>query len=254
MVSRADKTSSPPASLTGERRVHVASLATALSGAALELSAQQVRHVVRVRRLGVGARVEAMDDEGRTAAGVLESTEGAWRVRLAENPRVTTPTLSALTIYAAVPKGSRADWMVEKLSELGVSALVPLVTARSVVSPGPGKLERFARLARESAKQSRRTGVMRIDPLTPLDEALGAFSASKEHGAVLTTERPGRSLAELEVNRLFIGPEGGWTEQELDAMTAAAGLIAAKLTQSVLRVETAAICAAGVLLVRRAPC
>ena len=77
------------------------------------------------------------------------------------------------TVAAAVPKGERADWMVEKLSELGCHAFVPLLAERSVVQPkGTGKRDRWLRLATESAKQCRRRGVMRIESPTTLDELL----------------------------------------------------------------------------------
>ena len=69
--------------------------------------------------------------------------------------------------------------MVEKLSELGAAAFIPLITARSVVHPeGRGKRDRWQRLATESAKQSRRVGVMRIEELTKLEDALAAAAGA----------------------------------------------------------------------------
>src|SRR5687767_15989799 len=83
------------------------------------------------------------------------------------------------TIAAAVPKGDRADWMVEKLSELGVEEFIPLASARSVVLPeGRNKRERWVRIATEAAKQSRRGGVMRVGELTPVAEALKTEAVS----------------------------------------------------------------------------
>jgi 16S rRNA (uracil1498-N3)-methyltransferase len=192
--------------------------------------------------------VEIFDDGGRSAPALLEAAQQGLAARLLEAPAVPPPG-AGITVYSAIPKGSRADWMVEKLSELGVAALVPLVTARSVVEPGEGKLERFARLARESAKQSRRAGVMAVEPLITLEQALHHLAASGLAAAVLATEMPGIPLSEMDVGAVFIGPEGGWTAAELDQLTAA-GLAAARLTGSILRIETAAIAAAAVLQAR----
>jgi 16S rRNA (uracil1498-N3)-methyltransferase len=231
-------------------RAHAPRLGGATAGQSLGLSEEVAHHLVRVRRLGEGESLEVFDDSGLVAPGTLLRQGGEWTVRLLADPRPGPPS-RGITIFSAIPKGSRADWMVEKLSELGAAALVPIVTSRSVVEPGAGKLERFARLARESARQSRRGGVMRVEPLATLEQAIEQFRQAGQAGALLATERPGASLADLDVSCLFVGPEGGWTQQELDLLTAA-GLIPARLTGSILRVETAAVAGAAVLLVRLA--
>jgi 16S rRNA (uracil1498-N3)-methyltransferase len=139
--------------------------------------------------------------------------------------------------------------MVEKLSELGVEVFLPLISARSVVVPaGRNKAERWNRLAIESAKQSRRAGVMRIEPITALSAAL----ASASPGIVFSTGTDAPPLREV-VNRVatdrltvFIGPEGGWTDEEAELFRAAA-LTPASLGRTILRVETAALAAAAVV-------
>ena len=135
-----------------------------------------------------------------------------------------------------MPKGERADWMVEKLSELGTTAFIPLATGRSVVLPeGKNKRERWARLATESAKQSRRTGVMRVGELTGVDALLGiAREINRRSGLVLLHRRRGagrrsgrrRTRGRASIVAL-IGPEGGWTADELSRF-AAAGLTAVR--------------------------
>ncbi len=233
----------------GPPRVHLDTLQGAKSGAHVPIAPDQARHLVRVRRLEAGSAVEAFDDEGRAATGVLVQERGEWLVRLIAHPRPASRAQKALGVYTAIPKGNRADWMVEKLSELGASALVPLLTARSVVDPGAGKLDRFTRIARESAKQSRRSGVLVIHHPMPLPDALAHFTAAGGRGAVLTTELHGPPLASMDAQALFIGPEGGWEQAELSAI-AAAGVSPARLTASILRVETAAVAGAAVLLAR----
>jgi 16S rRNA (uracil1498-N3)-methyltransferase len=155
-------------------------------------------------------------------------------------------------IASAVPKGDRADWMIEKLSELGVSRFIPLATARSVVHPkGAGKLDRWRRIATESAKQSRRAGVLQIEPLTALDR----FTESLESPAVFLSTDPKAppilSCSSFILHPsslcLLIGPEGGWTDDEMAAF-ARRNLTAAKLTETILRVETAAVVAAAIVM------
>ena len=162
-----------------------------------------------------------------------------------------------LCVAAAVPKGDRADWMVEKLSELGVDEFVPLAAARSVVLPeGRGKHDRWNRIATEAAKQSRRAGVMRITKLTDLSGALAGATDAAQSGRAwfLTTEDDAAvpistALRDVPAGArltVFVGPEGGWTVEERQQF-AAAGATAVRLGPTILRVETAAIATAVVV-------
>jgi len=141
------------------RRIHVPVLAVGET----RLDEAQAHHARDVLRLTQGAEVEVFDDEGRAACGTLLIAPGAVAVRVEHLDEASAGSSVRLTVASAVPKGERADWMVEKLSELGVAAFVPLATARSVVLPeGRNKRQRWARIATEAAKQSRRAGVMQI--------------------------------------------------------------------------------------------
>jgi 16S rRNA (uracil1498-N3)-methyltransferase len=228
------------------RRLHVSHLASG----SVELDSVQAHHAQRVLRLSDGDEVELFDDAGRTAAGRVRIAEdGSLQVEAGE---VREPVGSfEVIVAAAVPKGDRADWMVEKLSELGCSAYVPLLTERSVVEPkGVSKIERWRRLATESAKQSRRAGVMRIDPPMALADALSARASSHgwffDTGPATTPVRAMVSGASPSSLWLFIGPEGGWSQGEVDRLRNA-GLQAVGLTDTVLRIETAAVVAASIV-------
>ena len=209
-----------------------------------DAEAHHARDVLRIEQM---TTVELFDDDGKTGSGKLrfDGQHGA-SVAVEEIAAAVAHRLH-LTIASAVPKGERADWMVEKLSELGVARFIPLATMRSVVLPGgTNKKQRWERLAIESAKQSRRAGVMRIDDLTPLALAIASgWYLSTQDGAVNIGQMLQRNRA-IDL-RLFIGPEGGWTEAECAAFDAA-GLTAVRLTDTILRVETAAVAAAAVVM------
>jgi 16S rRNA (uracil1498-N3)-methyltransferase len=226
------------------RRIH----ATSLKIGTVALDARQTHHLRDVLRLEPGEEVELFDDAGSTAKGVIIMEQGQLTVQVQQ---VEKPPVSAgLIIASAVPKGERADWMVEKLSELGVSEFIPLLTQRSVVHPqGEAKMQRWQRLATESAKQCRRNGVMRIGELTKLPDAISrtqrGWYLSTQGGESLLNSRHGQDIPVT----LFIGPEGGWTEEEIQLFTDAQ-IHPARLTQTILRIETAAIAAAAIVLSR----
>jgi 16S rRNA (uracil1498-N3)-methyltransferase len=231
------------------RRFHTPRLVVGLNS----LDARQGKHARDVLRLEEGTSVELFDDEGRTASGLLVFEKGKAAVRVENVQAGESARAVVITVAAAIPKGERADWMVEKLSELGVSRFVPLAAERSVVVPeGTHKIERWQRIATESAKQSRRHGVMQIESITRLDDIVADSPA-----ICLSTQNPAAPLPEVIAELrdsivLLIGPEGGWTNAEL-ALCESAGVKFAKLTESILRTETAAVAAAAItaVLLRR---
>jgi 16S rRNA (uracil1498-N3)-methyltransferase len=226
------------------RRVHIRKLHVG----SIALEPAEAHHLRDVLRLAEGAAVELFDDAGQTATAVILHVNPANVVVQVESIESTASGGPRVTVAAAVPKGDRADWMVEKLTELGVSRFIPLVTERSVTVPaGKNKIQRWERIAIEAAKQSRRAGVMSIAPLTPLDQAIATASP----GIFLSTAGETVPLNSTTENdpTLFVGPEGGWSDPEMDRMRSA-GFSAAALTSSILRVETAAVLAAGIAMLR----
>jgi len=149
-----------------------------------------------------------------------------------------------VTVCFAVVKGQRPEWAVQKLTEIGVDRIVPLVTARSVVrwpvGGESGHLDRLRRVAREAAMQSRRTWL-------PVVADVAAFATvAAEAGASLA--HPAGGPASLAHPTVMIGPEGGWDEDELHT-----GLPGVRLGAHVLRTETAALLAGALLCALRDP-
>ncbi len=149
-----------------------------------------------------------------------------------------------LTVGFALVKGSRPELIVAKLTELGVDRIVPVVAARSVVrwegGRAGGHLSRLGRVAREAAMQSRRAWLPQV--LAPASVA----DLVASDGAGLVLAEPGGDPPSLATPTVLIGPEGGWTEAELDQVPGRVGL-----GPQILRVETAAITVGAVLVALR---
>lgn len=219
----------------------------------LPLPDDQAHHARDVLRMQVGDAVELFTASGQSAAAVIADVTPAGVTATVHDVREPSSTFH-LTIASAVPKGARADWMIEKLSELGVDRFVPLISARSVVHPeGKNKIDRWQRLASESAKQSRRTGVMEIDALTSLVSFLNDLSTPAAHLSTAPDTLPPSSIFHPPSSSLtlLVGPEGGWDDAEL-ARFAERHLTPVTLGGTILRVETAAIAAAAVVAALRA--
>src|SRR5262249_34999228 len=131
----------------------------------------QARHLAVVCRLRPGDSVCLFNGDGRQYPALVESVEKkrvALNVTGVEWPERELPF--PLEIAVVLPKGDRASFLVEKLTELGVSRLVPLRTVRSVVHPGGGKIERLQRVVIEASKQCGRNVLMQVEPMAEWED------------------------------------------------------------------------------------
>jgi 16S rRNA (uracil1498-N3)-methyltransferase len=210
------------------------------------LGAADAHHLLDVLRLRVGEVVTASDGRGAWCECALAA--GGVLVAIGRVETTTAPT-PRLTIGFAIPKGDRPEWIVQKLTELGVDVIVPFTSARSVVRWDAARAERnhvrLQRVAVEASMQSRRTSLPTVAAPTTFEGALAPAAVSRRtilaapgaapHSAALLD-----GVSEIAV---LVGPEGGWSDGELAAVDCQVGLGA-----TVLRTETAAL-AAGVLFV-----
>jgi 16S rRNA (uracil1498-N3)-methyltransferase len=240
-------------------RFHIPDLRAQLqSGPVAALSPDQAHHARSVLRLSAGDAVILFDGRGAWVRAALQTLHKSTAAALADGPiHIDPPPSLHLTLATAVPKGERADWLIEQSSQLNVAAVQWLDCDRGVVKPreGGGKMEKWRRLAIESAKQCGRTHVMEIREMAGLKEVLaGAADAmtlwlepgaqGKRAGEALANRRAGKVLA-------LIGPEGGWSAEERALLEKAANegrITRVRLTETVLRIETA--CAAVAAVVR----
>lgn len=202
------------------------------------LSDEDAHHLASVLRLRRGEQVTATDGRGSVVA-CRYSGRGEL---LLDGPVVSVPPRSPLVTVAFAPvKGDRPEWTVQKLTELGVDRIVVLQTARSVVrwsgSRSVRHLDRLRKVALAAVMQSRQVWLPVVEGPVPLEAALGWEGVCMADGTA--PDAPGPSLDRPVA---LIGPEGGWTPEELSAAPAVV-----RLGPSVLRAETAAV-AAGVLL------
>lgn len=214
------------------------------------LEGDEARHLARVRRLGVDCVVEVFDGRGNaTAAEVTAVGRDRVELRRIGEPLPDPSPLCRLTLATAVPKGERFDWLVEKATELGVARLVPLITERSVVDPRGAKLDRLRRLSVEASKQCGRNRVLELEAPTPFARLLAESTDNvriladpKGLSAELWPRAPQGASAVL-----AIGPEGGFTEAEV-AQARESGWTLGRLAPTILRIETAGLAGAAILL------
>lgn len=224
-------------------RFFAPALATATApGEELELPPDEAHHFLRVLRGQRGDAVVLFDGDGLAAAAtVIEATKRAVRVRL-DAVQQDDPPAVRLTVCVAPPKGDRFRWLVEKLTELNVARVQPIVTARSVTDPGLKKLDKLRGTSLAACKQCGRSRLMTIDEPVPLGEALAEVARGAGWVATLREKVGDEPDAPNAIDRwAFIGPEGGWTDDEEQAMASLAPL---RFGPTVLRTETAAIAAA----------
>lgn len=215
------------------------------SGAEVQLTGTEAHHLVRVLRKQPGDIVQLFDGRGTAADARIDSIRGRNVQLVIEHVHPATAANGTKTWVAmAPPKGDRFRWAVEKLTELGVDRLIPLATARTVVNPRDHKLEKLKQTVIAACKQCRRHSLMKITPSLKFESL---FDQAKLSGLAVTLAHPVVAAdSELpsdlaNANRcICIGPEGGFTDAELEfARGCGAGL--ASLGNTILRTETAAV-------------
>ena len=222
--------------------------------------ADETRHIVSVLRKSSGDRITAVDGQGNEYDIVLErigttSAEG----RIVQHRRRRREPIAEVTLAQGLLKGAKLGQIIQKGTELGVSAIWPLVTEHTVISPGPGsggtKVGRWQRIAIGAMKQSLRTRLPEISPPRGFDEVLGQVSGFDLALMAALSEdalRLGRVLDETASRRrvlILVGPEGGFSGPEIDRARSS-GVQLITLGPRRLRAETAAVVFLGMVMFR----
>ncbi|KAK4438000.1 Ribosomal RNA small subunit methyltransferase E [Sesamum alatum] len=222
-------------------------------GGVVRVEGDEFWHMTRVLRLGINDRVELFNGKGGLVGGRIENIDRAGVDFIAlENPKLVSPKTTQWHIFAAFSslKGGRADWLVEKCTELGASSVTPLLTERSQ-SISENRVDRLQRVILAAAKQSQRLHEMILKPPIVLGELLPvvarsrlSFVAAAEATPVFNTLS---SLQKEPSGIIIIGPEGDFTEKELNSIMEA-GAIVVGLGPLRLRVETATVALLSALM------
>jgi 16S rRNA (uracil1498-N3)-methyltransferase len=222
---------------------------------AAEVRGEDARHLTRVLRAEPGQQYEISDGGGVYLAEIAAVERERVIFRIIEALEAPPPPVQ-LTIFAALIKFDRFEWLVEKATELGVTAIVPVNAARSekgLMEAARKRAERWRRIAHESSQQARRLGPPEIGEPQTLAAAIGPpaglrYFLDEKPGAppLLAAVPPPAHRRGSDRVLLLTGPEGGWTDAERAAATAA-GWAPVSLGPLVLRAETAAIAAAAIL-------
>lgn len=213
------------------------------------LAGNEAHHLRTVCRAKPGTVVELLNGAGLVAeAKVLEVSRQGIDLSI-ESRRLVPAPPNQLTLAVAIPKGDRAQWLVEKATELGAARLIPLRTERSVVEAGDNKIDKLRRSMIEASKQCGRAWQMEIDTPVPFADLL--TQADGLPGSRWLLHPSGPAIGDLpstecEPRELLaaIGPEGGWTDSEVE-QARAAGWQIVRFPGHILRIETAAVAMAA---------
>ncbi len=245
-------------------------IADEVSGDRAFLAGRNAEHLARVLRVRVGQEFE-ISTRDSVRLGRVVRVDGD-RVEFELGETVPQRETARIILLLAIFKFDRMEWAVEKATELGVAAIVPLIARRTEphLSTAAGKrVERWRRIAHEASQQARRVSPPEIrDPQPPkpllniscdlrivlaenersltLRQALAEYSQLATRNSQLAPEHSQLATCNSEL-ALAVGPEGGWTEDELAAFREA-GWISASLGHTILRAETAAIAALAVAM------
>ena len=232
-------------------------------GARIEVSGEEARHAVRVSRLRAGERIAVGDGAGTIGEGAVESVAKDRFAVVLDDVRTAPEAAPRVVLVQALAKGDRDERAVEQATEFGVDAILPWEAARSVSrwsgrgGDGSDKsskgVEKWRRIAREAAKQSMRPRIPEVaSPVTLADLAAAAADpaiavvALHPRGGARLSERAAGGFGDAREIRLVVGPEGGFADEELDALEAAGAEILV-LGETVLRTSSAGPAALAVL-------
>jgi 16S rRNA (uracil1498-N3)-methyltransferase len=229
-------------------------IADEVQGDSAFLTGEHALHLSRVLRAQVGQEFDiAAGDTVRL--GTIRSIAGD-RVEFSLGATLAANASADLTLALAIFKFDRMEWAIEKCTEIGVARIIPIVARRTdahLASAAQKRHERWERIARQAAEQSRRASVPEIVFPTKFKDmgASPTVSAATSRIVLAETEKAVhlRDVLQADLDNLVlaVGPEGGWTEEELQWFRQE-GWAAASLGDAILRAETAAIVATALAL------
>lgn len=214
------------------------------------ITGSDVNHIRNVLRMKPGETVRVSDGRGSCYDGVIEALQTDEIIVRLSGEKIESTELPVETVlFQGLPKSDKMELIIQKNTELGVSAIVPVATSRAVVKldekKADNKVKRWNSIAESAAKQSKRTLIPEVRYVMSFKQALAEASAfdiklmpyENAEGMAFTRKCIGEIKTGAKV-AIFIGPEGGFSEEEV-AAASAAGFVPITLGRRILRTETA---------------
>ena len=227
-------------------------IADEVSGDRAALVGPHAEHLAVVLRARVGQRFDISIGQTLRSGRILSVTP--QRVEFELGAELPSPTPAKLTLLLAIFKFDRMEWAIEKCGELGVARIIPLIARRTdphLVRAAEKRVERWRRLGQQASEQSRRMALIIVDEPMKVKNAASLSAptrivlAESEQQVMLKDTLQSHSPSDELL--LAVGPEGGWTEDEIGIFSRA-GWISASLGSTILRAETAAIAATAIAM------
>jgi len=210
-------------------------------------------HLFRVLRARPGQEYEISTPQGLRLGRVVEVSD--HRVDFELGQEIPAAAAPAITLLLSIFKFDRMEWAIEKCTELGVARIVPVIAQRTekyLATAAAKRWDRWQRLGQQAAEQSRRLKPPEILRPTPLQEACAVPAGQRIVLSEIEQEAMLKDVvSDSDVVTLAFGPEGGWTERELQLFQGT-GWVSASLGDTILRAETAAIAGLAVTMAEMA--
>jgi 16S rRNA (uracil1498-N3)-methyltransferase len=215
----------------------------------ITIEGSEAQHLARVKRARVGELVGVLDGRGAMGLGEIAEVTGSKQrpmvAILLDRIEMIAPVEPHIEVCSAIPKGDRLDRMIDQLTQIGVESWRPLICDRSERDPDSIRTDRIERIINESCKQCIRARSLLVQPPMTFAEAL-----AYDDGTTIICDGSGESTITPSVDRrsrLLIGPEGGWSESEREAMHDSDAKVC-RIGVHTLRLESAAVVAASIAL------
>jgi len=227
-------------------------IADEISGTRAVLVGAHAEHLSRVLRARVGQEFDIATGNGVRRGRITAIAQD--RVEFELGDEILAPVAGQVTVALSIFKFDRMEWAIEKCTELGAKRIVPVIARRTeahLAAAAAKRVERWRRIASQAAEQSRRVSPPEISEPLKLKEAVAISGSLRIVFSEVETQAMLKDILQTHTNHgdvvIALGPEGGWTNEELELFQEA-GWISASLGNTILRAETAAIASLAVVL------
>jgi len=216
---------------------------------------EQFHYLSTVRRFSVGDEINIFDGLGNSYKVRIDIVDKKQMKGTILSSKTLVLTNKKVSLYTAIPKGERFDWLIEKASEIGISKIVPIIYTRSVVKElSENKIERYKKISISASSQSWRADIMPIENPKKFEEIIKTLNQKdtlnilpyecEENNKIYQVINDSKDIKNINV---FIGPEGGFDNSEID-LALQNNFKLVTLGKNILRVETAGIVASSIII------